>query len=113
MDVKVITESFECPACNRRYSKHGEANACFQGHIRSFQKQSPRYRVGVSVLTHLHNNPHDYTENTVIVRIDGELWESKLLVENENGERYFVPTCRYQTNDLASGEDRFHFVPLV
>lgn len=113
MKIRVKQATYTCPACTKEYEEEGVAQACFKAHLEGFSAKCPPYEVGKKVMTYPLNDSHCGLEEATIVTMKGELWEQKLLVESENGERYWVTPVRYDTVSLKREPDAFNFTEIV
>ena len=113
MQVQTIAAKFRCPVCLYEYLRKGEAASCLDAHKEGYARKAPKYRVGAHVVTR-HFNDGDYAEEEArIIRIKGRFLSLRLLVESENGERYWVPAVSYQSADFSvHNPASFRFVPL-
>jgi hypothetical protein len=74
----------------------------------------PKYAIGSRVKTSYHNFYEEPQNITKIVRMRGKLVELELLVEQADGERYWVKAVIIRDNrEVRAKPESFNYVPLV
>lgn len=113
MKVEAIRRQFRCPVCRVIFMAEEEADSCLQKHRDGYARKLPKYKIGDRVVTPHFNHREYGTEESTIIKIRGEFLNLKLLVETEDGERYWVPAVSYHTIDFGKDSAPFHFIGLA
>lgn len=109
-----IEPTYVCCFCEKTYKEKNknQAENCFQKHLLVFKRLCPKYKVGIRVETR-NPNEHSYSEEiTTIIKIRkmGVPDMLELLVEDDQGGRYWVGAFTFQSRDP---EKTFRFVKIV
>jgi len=119
--MKIITKiipktEYMCPVCGQDYDKKEVAEKCLKLHMDTYKKKVPKYKVGMRVKVSRYlgrddGGPYHRDEIATIREIRGELFNTKLLVENSSHERYWVDAI--EQNSLHFRSNNFKFVPIA
>ena len=99
LSVKVNKKQFECGLCHKEYSSRQKAEECFDVHKKAIEKLLANLKPGVTVLSYFFNDSNSTKVPTTIVKIKGELIGCEILLESENGSRWWVRAIRFCTGN--------------
>jgi hypothetical protein len=111
--ISVCETPFSCPYCDEKFTSANKTKSCKKTHEEALAKVLPHYRIGKHIETERYRNTDFGKETVVIVKTIGSLSEKKLLVEAEDGERWWVNAVWYHTSNLRHNPADFRFIPLL
>ena len=118
--VVVRAAEFKCPACAKAYTDRISAERCLSKHVDGFNAKCPAYAVGQTIMAPMRNDHSSCEVPHVIVKIEREFVDKRLLMENvagpesafhdRAGERTWFPAvvC-YQTWDYYHDAAPYRF----
>ncbi|MGD0976817.1 MAG: hypothetical protein ABR875_00790 [Minisyncoccia bacterium] len=108
-NIIVRQTEYGCPLCSTNHSSRSKAESCRDKHEQVLKEVLPKYEVGKHVKAYYFKDVRRERVVTVIVKISGSLFEMQLLLESENGERWWNEAVEYQTIN----PENFYCLPVV
>lgn len=101
--VKIHAAKFECGICTKKYPDDSMAKRCFEVHSEAINALIAQYKPGVRIKAYYFNEYECGEVFVTIIKTKGELTNFEVLVEHENGSRWWVKrVIGYQVDDCMS-----------
>jgi len=85
-----------CGVCRERFYDEVLVRACHARHVEDWNKKEWNWKVGDQVSYEIREEGGSYCLHGTVVRIEGVLWDAKLLIEQADGARQWVGVAQWR-----------------
>jgi len=97
--IEVHEAQFGCGICGKKYPIRGKAKKCFEVHVKAINKLLVGYKPGAHIMAHYLKDYDASMVPVTIIKTEGELLDFKVLVEHEDGSRWWEKIVAFQSGD--------------